>query len=358
MMTTKTVPKIMKLRSLNHSTRKLRGGDWLVSKQSHMTLAVAWNGHNGKKYGLTVAHSFAEHGRTVGDSVFAFNSDEEEIPTPDGGKAHRVIKVGTVVSIDMATDSIIFEISTDIKIDPLAVALSGGDDQVRKIVLPKPGALSDEPLPYGKKLVMFGAARRGMIGCRVRSYDDQLVDVEKTDISAMFAAQSYDTRSDDCALDINGKTYAGDCGALYLDKDGNPWCMHTSIQGVPPENPTVWTSRGVMLRDIVNSVAHRFYFGYTPPISGASSSSSSSHENQASPADIKLTKISGPMMDQYPRIFFPEDQDAPGRGTIRFQPGLPLHRIPVVFPESDDDEIMAMASAREESAGGGKKRED
>jgi hypothetical protein len=244
--------KMRKIRSLlNHNTRHLRGGDWLVSTRSHMTLAVAWNHeHNGKKYGLTVAHPFANYGRTIGDSVFAFDSDENEVQNLDGEMVHKLVNVGTIVSIDMDTDSIIFEIYSNIKIYPLAVALSAGEDQVRKIVLPKPGVIP-EPLPYGKQLVMFGAARHGMIGCRVKDVD-RLAGSTSTDISAELATQSYETNR-------NGSTklsYAGNCGALYLDEDGVAWRMHTTIQGVPTDIPKVWTSRGAMLQHIVE--AHRF----------------------------------------------------------------------------------------------------
>jgi hypothetical protein len=152
----------MKVRSLNGNTRPLRGGDWLSSGPGMMTLGVTWEEHGGKQYGLTVGHAFAANGLPAGSSVFAFNSDQEN---PITGK-YKAIKIGTIVAIDMETDSAIIEIFPSIKIDPLAVALSGGDDQVLKIKLPKPFMIRED-LPYGQRLMMYGASRRGMIGARV-----------------------------------------------------------------------------------------------------------------------------------------------------------------------------------------------
>jgi hypothetical protein len=45
----------------------------------------------------------------VGGSVFAFNSDNK-VPNIDGYKAHRSIKIGTVVCINTITDSLVFGI--------------------------------------------------------------------------------------------------------------------------------------------------------------------------------------------------------------------------------------------------------
>jgi len=339
----------IKIRSLHNNTRALRGGDWLVAKESCMTLAVAWSAHHGKKYGLTVAHGFSHFGRPVGSSIFAFDSDCEEIPTPDGGKVHKLIKIGTVVSMDMPTDSIVFEIFPHIRIDPLAVALSGDDSQVYKIVLPKPGAERPQPLPFGKKLVMYGAARRGMIGYRVEAID-RPCDAAATEISTVFATQSYETDADDDArLTTAGKTkltFGGDCGGLYISEDGMAWCMHTSIKGVPRENPSIWSSHGSMLHDIINSKEHRFFFGFIPPIIGGSSSSSSSssldYQNQSSPANIRMTNIGGATsIENFPRIYFPEDVN--DDCTLEYQPCVPIAHFGVVVFPPEDDEVVANA---------------
>lgn len=122
---------------------------------------------------MTVGHAFTDHGLPRGSSVFAFDSDQEN---PTTGK-YKSIKIGTVVALDPATDSAIIEIFLSIKIDPLAVALSGGDDQVLKIKLPKPFANPTAgALPYGQPLMMFGAARRGMIGVGVLRTGDNPYD--------------------------------------------------------------------------------------------------------------------------------------------------------------------------------------
>ena len=127
----------MKVRSLNGNMRALRGGDWVASSYGIVMLAVAWtHGKCNKKYGLTVAHVFTDHCLGVGSSVFAFDSDEAEMTRLDGTTAHKPIRIGTVTSIDMMpTDSAIFEIFDSIKIEPLAVALSSGNEQVCRITL-------------------------------------------------------------------------------------------------------------------------------------------------------------------------------------------------------------------------------
>lgn len=131
----------VKVRSMNGNTRALRGGDWVSSGFSNATLAVAWTHHGkcNKKYGLTVARVFTKHALGVGAPVFAFDADEAEMTKPGGTKGHKPIKIGIVTSIDMQSDSAVFEIFDPIKIDPLAVALSGGDDQVCRITPPDTG---------------------------------------------------------------------------------------------------------------------------------------------------------------------------------------------------------------------------
>ena len=177
----------MKIRSLNGNTRRLRGGDWITSGPGFCTLSVAWKEHGGKQYGLTVAHVFTSYNLPRGSSVWAVDSDE---PLPATGK-HRTIKIGSLVSIDFATDSAVFEIFPNIKIDPLAVALSSvcGDDKVVKIKRPSPFTpiAIPEEVPFGSQLIMYGAARRGMIGVRVPRRGGNVCDM-----SRFWSTQSYD----------------------------------------------------------------------------------------------------------------------------------------------------------------------
>ncbi|CAB9530388.1 expressed unknown protein [Seminavis robusta] len=187
----------MKIRSLNGNIRRLRGG---------------------------------------GPSVWAVDSDE---PLPATGK-HRTIKIGSLVSIDFSTDSAVFEIFPNIKIDPLSVALSSGDDKIVKIKRPSPFTPIPEEVPFGSQLIMYGAARRGMIGVRVPrrgENDDNQGSMEPTGQTRL--------------------TFSGDCGALTIDAQGRPWSMHTTIQGVPGNNPTTWTSHGALFCKVVD--AHAFY---------------------------------------------------------------------------------------------------
>ena len=133
---------------------------------------------------------------------------------------------------------------------------------------------------------MFGAARRGMIGHRVKVLERP--GSAPDDVSAMIGAQSYgetqtETSNSCGVLEVTKTTtntgttrltFGGDCGALYLNEDGFPWCMHTVIQGIPKADQKFWTSRGALLQDIVN--AHPFYFGSVPGLSDSSTLSSSS----------------------------------------------------------------------------------
>lgn len=327
----------MKVRSLNDNTRALRGGDWIFTRRSMMTLAVCWNEH-GNQYGLTVGHAFFSNNLPVGSSVFAFDSDDATMTKLDGSKAHKRIKIGTVKAIDRATDSAIIEIFPNITIDPLAVALSGGDDQVCKITFPKPsaagagaGAGGPDDFPLGQKLVMFGAARRGMTGLRVEALgrDD--------DLSVSFATQSFVTTDEDGnRIEANGDTrlsFVGDCGSLYVDENGIPRCMHTQIQGVPQAKPTVWTSRGADVKDIVN--AHSFYFGYA--------SNEDVNGRQASPVNILLETIFNTEgKGKYPIPYFEDEEEDCyiERGAGLSFSEARKHGIQVYFSdeENDDDE--------------------
>jgi hypothetical protein len=186
------------------------------------------------------------------------------------------------------------------------VALFGGDDQVCKITLPRPFATdadASDDLPLGQRLVMFGASRREMIGVRVEATG----------------------RDDETKL-----SYMGDCGALYLDENGIPRCMHTAIQGVPADNPTVWTSRGAELQDIVNS--HSFYFGHAP--------NDGVNGRQSSPFSIRLETIIDPeTKGKYPIPYF-EDEEGDcyiERRALSFSEAR-RHGIQVYFSDEDDDD--------------------
>jgi hypothetical protein len=322
----------MKVRSLDGNIRPLRGGDWLSSGWGLMTLGVAWVEHYGdKQYGLTVGHAFTDNQLPSGSSVWAFNSDQEN---PTTGK-HKSIKIGTVLSIDTETDTAIIEIFPSIKIDPLAVTLSGGNDKVLKIELPKPFTKpTGDSLPYGETLI-FGATRRGMIGVRVPRAGDNPCD----------PATSWATRSHVSTavgrMDPSGQTklsFGGDCGALSIDSDGKAWSMHTMIQGLPKENPTTWTSHGASLERIVN--AHAFYFGHTAQIGASNASLRTHHSSPASTTGLQHSTISVALDrsfaqvtgEQYPLMEF--ESLAPG--SIRIQ-HCPQSCIPMEFSDEEGD---------------------
>ena len=62
----------------------------------------------------------------------------------------------------METDSVVFEIFDSVKIDPLAKAIS--PTETYREEMPTPNSPSLPQPATGKKLIMFGAARCGMIG--------------------------------------------------------------------------------------------------------------------------------------------------------------------------------------------------
>lgn len=296
----------MKVRSMRGNTVALHGGDWISSRYGNATLGVAWqDSKTKKKYGLTVGHLWYDHCLGVGASVFAYDTDEPTMTNLDGSKGHKPIKVGTIQAIDVVLDFIIFEIFDHIKIDPLAVALSGGDDQILHIKLPVPGQTKVPPAP-GQRLVLYGAARRGMVGRRI------LVDAEEDEIpedmlSAKFVTKSYVTTPDG-QVETNGAlklSFSGDCGGFYIDEDGTAWSMHTTIQGVPRSNPTVWTSRGTLLQDIVN--AHPSFFRNTGSQLDVNSQKGSYRKQSLSPQFdcVALEKIVSLRMEaQSPSLCF------------------------------------------------------
>ena len=328
---------VKEVRSLNGNTRPLRGGDWIASRGTLMTIGVTWiNECDNKKYGLTVAPAFVDHGLGVGDSVFAFDSDDESAINPDGTRAHKSIKIGTVVSLDdEETDSVIIEIFPHIIIDPLAVALSRGDDHVYKITLPKPFATSNSDnssvstFPCNKqRMVMFGATGRGMIGTsdgggsKPNNKND---DVTATEVLVEGRGDTVEICDATTNHYVLRQQPQFDCGALYLDEDGIAWCMHTMRN--------VWTSHGTFLQNIVDR--HPIYFGHSEPIDGSVSNASSQMRQQSSNVSLAWEKIVLPLTyGAYPRMKYPDI--AKDFFCIR-QPALPISRIPMYFSDEEND---------------------
>ena len=328
----------MKVRSLAGNARKLRGGDWIScgAADGQMTLAVAWK-RGPKQYGLTVYHPFHEDGRRIGSGVYAFNSDVAlpfSKPSGDVVYKHKAIQIGNVVSIDAETDSLVFEIFPNIEIDPFAVALSGDDNNVCYVNFPKPDSLSPNLPDLGTKLVMYGAARRGMIGSCVEMLPND--DALRADKSTRLTTRSFD--SNDGV--VNGETklsFGGDCGALYIDEDGAPWGMHTTIYGTKSDNKIVWTSRGALLSHIVEG--HRFYFS---PVSQSVDSQPSTTNGKSKRQslsgsksfDLRIEATSPITNESYPRLHF----ETPKDHFWEKQPFRNPQRLSLFFPEDYDDD--------------------
>ncbi|CAB9531177.1 hypothetical protein SEMRO_3306_G346480.1 [Seminavis robusta] len=118
-------------------------------------------------------------------------------------------------------------------------------------------------------------------------------------------------------------TFSGDCGALTIDAQGRPWSMHMTIQGVPGNNPTTWTSHGALFCKVVD--AHAFYFEHMQ-----SSPARISSEGLA--FSISLTGCFDPKAGRVPPVEF--ENEAPGGAFFR---GVcPALRIPVEFEDDND----------------------
>ena len=78
-----------------------------------------------------------------------------------------------------------------------------------------------------------------------------------------------------------------DCGALYLDKDGTPWCIHTAVWR-KSGNPITWVSTGTDIQEILN--AHVSFFGF---VTRATGGYSMEHQTAlgSTPYDIGLETI-------------------------------------------------------------------
>lgn len=330
-----------KVRSLNGKKRVLRGGDWISSGHSLMTLSVAWKGIRNKQYGLTAAHAFEFCGGSVSCSVFAFNSDEK-VEKSNGEISHKFIKIGEVLVFDKINDCAIFEIFECFDIDPLVVAVSG--EHTCEVTLPTPSPENTPILPVGEKVFMFGAARRGMLGIHTKEVFHST--------STEFAAKSFEAGEEKNPSGSKKLTYAGDCGGLYLDKDGYAWCMHTHLHSYTTSQGTkVWISRGPTLQSIVN--AHPLFFvddpyDLKPAATLSTLGSDSSEEAQVSHptsysielSEYEYTEDNG--RDLMSNIYFshsseemPEEID---KSTIQYQPGVPLSCFGISSLSLEDDE--------------------
>lgn len=103
----------------------------------------------------------------------------------------------------------------------------------------------------GTVICGYGAQRRGTVG-RVSG---RCTFVHGVVNRADIGIESFDPNG----IEQPGSkqiSHDGDCGMIYLDEQGNPWCMHHAITC---KDNTTYTSWGTRLEAIMD--AHYEYFG-------------------------------------------------------------------------------------------------
>ena len=235
----RTLNNSFKIRSTRDGSVPMMGGDWLLDgRGSSVTLSFAFKGPVGtsnseKIYGLTVGLIAIAHG----DPIYAFSSDEVN---PETGQ-YRVMKIGTVVSNNIGTDSLVFEFLPHIRVEPYKISLGGPTPH--HLQIPDWGKLPSRPFKNGSVVVAFGAQRRGAKGVVVGRccYHDDLLNSSDICFEACEPGMSL---SDD-----------GDCGMIYFDENGIPWAMHHAVS----RSDGKYYSWGKSLAAIMAS--HYEYFG-------------------------------------------------------------------------------------------------
>jgi len=179
---------------------QLRGGDYILNSNFEaVTLSFCFY-KDGKKYGLTVAHLC----RSVGDPVYAFGSDTRH---PDG--SYDVVHLGSVVSMDAKTDSLVFEIRDNILIDSYCLSPEAGLQGA--LVIPDWNSLP--PLEDGTTLGGFGAQRRGAVGVVIGTWKESTHRNNLPILDGDIMMVSESPGAGDKQL-----SDSGDCGNLFLDE--------------------------------------------------------------------------------------------------------------------------------------------
>jgi len=211
----------IKVRSL--SDGNFRGGNFVLDADGNACTVSFLFKEGNKIYGLTAGH-LAEVGEAL--EVFAESTvnDEGNYPT---------IQFGAVVSKDLATDSLIFEVHHPFvveRVDLLKISpKSGLEDST--LLLPDPDA-NPTPPKESTEVIIYGAKRRGAHGVVViarnkfRGNYSMVDDIGITSKKEIGGSVFFGTES---------LTDRGDGGALYLDvATGYPIAMHHCLQNPNP----------------------------------------------------------------------------------------------------------------------------
>jgi hypothetical protein len=151
----------MKVCSIDGGSRSLRGGDFVLNENGAATTLSFCFETNDARYGLTAGHLAA----TTGQTIYAFFKDDpdfvgDEHGGPNPNMVYQMVKIGEVTSKSCKTDSLVFKIQDEIKVDLLKLALKAGPKG--ELVLPEP-ELDPTPPSVGTVLVGYGAQRRGCV---------------------------------------------------------------------------------------------------------------------------------------------------------------------------------------------------
>lgn len=175
-----------------------------------------------------------------------------------------------VVSMDANTDSMVFKLNDEVRIDSLCLPPEAGLQGPLEI----PHWDSLPPLQLGTTLVGFGAERRGAVGVVVGTWKESINGKKLPILDGDLFMVSGPPDSGDKPL-----THDGDCGTLFLDEKGIPWCMHHVQMGNK--------SFGVPLRAVMESHS-RFFDGLVPYLGTA-------HQTLGGPSmNGKQTALVGP----------------------------------------------------------------
>ena len=266
-----------KVTSLQDSN--LRGGNFVLDCDGRATtLSFAFE-KDGALYGLTAGHL-----ADVGDSIFVFLLSSMTPNDFDNGESYEIMEVGEVISKNVETDSLIFEITHPYmngKVDPLKL-LPGFGLADRALRLPVPDANPVPPL-MGTKVVLYDAMRRGEAGSVAIPRNQSAGTVSKKGDIGISSVENDGSRP---------LTSDGDCGTLYVTEDGLGLAMHHCLRG----NEAPYVSLGIPLASIL---ARHSLFGGEPEVVAESQQlgkkDAHSESRNIAEFDTKITKAVPPL---------------------------------------------------------------
>ena len=202
----------------------LRGGDFVLNEMGCAASISFCFMYQGERYGLTVGHL-----ANMGESVFCFaETNKQPKPLPkdsdeEPGEIHLMYELGPVVSKSIATDSLVFKITSAFVATAESYTLSLKSGLDRPLNLPDPA--QDPPRPLaGDALVGFGAQRRGAHGF-VRSPSETTNKLYSKIGNIGFVHSDGDDKT---------ATDPGDCGTIFVGLDTVPFCFHHCADTEPP----------------------------------------------------------------------------------------------------------------------------